>query len=116
MGADCKSVGVCLQWFESTTCHPGQRLFLATFTGFRPLSVRSASAAALKAVATASRSSGIKWPYLSNVRTADLWPRSHCTTFTFAPYAIANDAHVCLKSWILTPAQPSTAAVAFWNV
>ena len=27
MGADCKSVGVCLPRFESWTCHPGQRLF-----------------------------------------------------------------------------------------
>src|ERR1700704_6917778 len=26
MGADCKSVGVCLQWFESTTCHRSSRV------------------------------------------------------------------------------------------
>ena len=25
--SDCKSVGLRLQWFESTTCHAGQRLF-----------------------------------------------------------------------------------------
>ena len=28
-----KSVGLRLQWFESTTCHPGQRLFLLRATG-----------------------------------------------------------------------------------
>jgi hypothetical protein len=27
MGADCKSVGLRLHWFESSTCHQGQRLF-----------------------------------------------------------------------------------------
>ena len=34
MGADCKSVGLRLRRFESCTCHPGQRLFCATTTGF----------------------------------------------------------------------------------
>jgi hypothetical protein len=43
MGADCKSVGLRLHWFESSTCHQGQRLFWATATGLkvRPSVVRS---------------------------------------------------------------------------
>src|SRR5580693_3967722 len=32
MGADCKSVGLRLHWFESSTCHQVQRLFSAPTT------------------------------------------------------------------------------------
>jgi hypothetical protein len=32
---DCKSVGVCLQWFESTTCHAGQTVIPSAATTFR---------------------------------------------------------------------------------
>src|SRR6476660_5927397 len=58
MGADCKSVGLRLRRFESCTCHPGQRVFRPLWTGLGTGPVRSgsavASAAASKAVATAS--------------------------------------------------------------
>src|ERR1700741_3569146 len=66
MGADCKSVGLRLHRFESCTCHQGQRVFPATATGLGVFTVRRASAvvlaAASKALATASRSSGKRWP------------------------------------------------------
>jgi hypothetical protein len=39
--ADCKSVGLRLQWFESITCHAGQRLFPAIATGLNAPTVRS---------------------------------------------------------------------------
>ncbi len=49
--ADCKSVGLRLQWFESTTCHAGDATCLATLTfytakanGLRPSVVPVASA------------------------------------------------------------------------
>ena len=67
MGADCKSVGLRLPRFESWTCHQGQRLVLVSGTARNPVSVRSGSAAESKATATASRSSGKRWPYRSSV-------------------------------------------------
>jgi hypothetical protein len=36
--------------------------------------------------------------YRSTVRTAVLWPGSLCTTFTFAPELMANEAHVWRRS------------------
>ncbi|WP_424734697.1 YegP family protein [Mycobacterium sp.] len=67
-------------------------LFLATARGLRAVAVRSASAAVSKAFATASRSSGNRWPYLSSVSTADLCPSSFCTTLTLAPSLMAREA------------------------
>ncbi len=100
----------------STTCHAGPGLFVPTTTGLNTPTVRSASAAVSKASATASRSSGNRWPYLSSVSTADLCPRSFCSTLTLAPSLMAKEAQVCLKSCSRTPSHPSTAAVAFWKV
>lgn len=90
MGADCKSVAKASQVRILYLPPPGQSLFLASAAGLGVLIVRRASAAVSKATATASRSSGNRWPYLSSVSTADLCPSSFWTTFTLAPSLMAR--------------------------
>jgi hypothetical protein len=51
-------------------------------------------------------------PYWSSVIVADLWPSICCTTFTFAPDAIASEAAVCLSSCGCSPGRPIAWAAA----
>jgi hypothetical protein len=64
-------------------------------TGLNTPTVHRASEALSKATQTVSRSAGKRCPSLSSVSSADLCPRSFCTTLTLAPSLMAGEAQVC---------------------
>jgi hypothetical protein len=81
-----RNAGIICRWGKAISGHRN---------GFErvdsPQSVRST----VKGDPTVSRSAGKRCPCLSSVSTADLCPRSFCTTLTLAPSLIAGEAQVC---------------------